>query len=493
MGNMRAEPIRFLSRGEIVEVDAAVAPTTTLLDYLRVTLRRTGSKEGCAEGDCGACTMVVAQPDAKGGVQYSAVNGCIQLVGQMDGKALITVEDIGSEAALHPVQQAMVDCHGSQCGFCTPGFVMSLFAHQRNGEPADTDALCDSLAGNLCRCTGYRPILQAGQQALASGEDAGAVADWEADLLVKLKGLDRKAPLKHANAAGAFYAPRDYAELWAALAETDSADRWLLAGGTDVGLWITKQHRKPAAIIHLGQLTALHGVRSTADGLSIGAMTSFTDALPALAALHPDLGLLLRRLGSRQVRNAGTLGGNIANGSPIGDSMPALIAWGATLTLLSARGERSMPLEDFFIAYRKTALAPDEIVARVDVPIAAPNSRFAVYKLSKRFDQDISAVLGAFNVSVKDGRVAAARLAFGGMAGIPQRAAKAEAALVGQDWDGVEPAVAALAEDFSPLDDMRASAAYRLLAAQNLLRKFAAEAKAGKPIRLFDGAGEAAE
>ena len=488
--SMRAEPIRFLSRGEIVEVDAGLAPTTTLLDFLRLDLRRTGSKEGCAEGDCGACTMVVAQPDDKGGLRYSAVNGCIQLVGQMDGKALITVEDIGSEQALHPVQQAMVDCHGSQCGFCTPGFVMSLFAHQRNHEPADSDALCDTLAGNLCRCTGYRPILEAGQQALQAGEDAAAVAAWEADTLAKLQGLSRKAPLQHANAEGAFYAPRDYAELWAAMAETDPASRWILAGGTDVGLWITKQHRKPAAIIHLGQLAALQSMDETAGGVSIGAMTSFTDALPALAKLHPDLGLLLRRIGSRQVRNAGTLGGNIANGSPIGDSMPALIALGATLTLLSVRGERRMPLEDFFIAYRKTALAPDEIVARVDVPGPATDSRYAVYKLSKRFDQDISAVLGAFAVTVRDGRIIAARLAFGGMSGIPQRAAKAEVALIGQDFDGFEPAVAALAQDFSPLDDMRASAAYRLLGAQNLLRKFAAEAKTGKPIRLF---GEAAE
>ena len=492
--SIRAEPIRFLSRGQIVEVDADLAPTATLLDFLRVGLRRTGSKEGCAEGDCGACTMVVAEPGADGKLKYAAVNGCIQLVGQMDGKALITVEDIGSEQALHPVQQAMVDCHGSQCGFCTPGFVMSLFAHQRNHEPADSDALCDTLAGNLCRCTGYRPILEAGHQALQAGEDAAAVAAWEADTLAKLQALRRKTPLRHANAAGAFYAPRDYAELWAAMAATDPAERWLLAGGTDVGLWITKQHRKPAAIIHLGQLAALHGVTADADGVRIGAMASFTDALPALADLHPDLGALVRRIGSRQVRNAGTLGGNIANGSPIGDSMPALIALGATLTLLSARGERRMPLEDFFIAYRKTALAPDEIVARVDVPKPVADGRYAVYKLSKRFDQDISAVLGAFAVAVKDGRILSARLAFGGMAGIPQRAAKAEAALIGQDWaridDCFEAAVAALAEDFSPLDDMRASAAYRLLAAQNLLRKFAAEAKAGKPIRLF---GEAAE
>lgn len=481
------EALRFLLGGEVVTAGSDMPPTMTVLDYLRLHRRRIGSKEGCAEGDCGACTVVLAELDGSEGqesLRYRAVNSCIQLVGQLDGKALITVEDLAApDGRLHPVQQAMADNHAAQCGFCTPGFVMSLFAHCKTDAPSDPESLCDTLAGNLCRCTGYRPILEAGQQ-MAQGPDQFSAT--EAETIARLKTLRRRQALRHETAEGRFLAPTSLDELLTILRGANWEDTWLLGGGTDVGLWITKQHRRIGTIIHLGQIAALRRIEILPDEISIGAGVTYSDAFSAIAALHPDFAAMLRRLGSVQVRNAGTIGGNIANASPIGDSMPPLIALGARLQLLSPEGERFLPLEDFFLGYRKTYLRPRGIVAKVIVPRPGPDTRFAVYKISKRFDQDISAVLGAFQVQLDNDRIAAARIAFGGMAATPQRAHAAEAALLGQKLDmaSVEPAVLALAEDFAPLSDMRASAAYRLLVAQNLLRKFAIEASSGELLRL---------
>lgn len=481
-----SEPTRFVSRGQVMVVGPDVPHTMTVLEYLRLRLRRTGSKEGCAEGDCGACTVVTAELSDNGRLRYRAVNACILLMHQLDGKALFTVDDLAEpDGRLHPVQQAMVEAHASQCGFCTPGFVMSLFAYFRGHDKADDESLKDALAGNLCRCTGYRPILEAGHRMFGGGRD-DRFAQEEAALAAQLKALttDRHRMLRHSTPEGDFIAPRSTGELAEALDTLPAGENWLLAGGTDVGLWVTKQGRVPRSIVYLGGIAELKRIEQRADEIEIGATATYTDAFEAIARLHPAFARMVRRLGSTQIRNSGTLGGNIANGSPIGDSMPALIALGATLKLQSKAGMRDLPLEDFFLGYRKTALRPGEFVASVTVKKPNPQSHVGIYKLSKRFDQDISAVLAAFHVVLDGNVVKEARLAYGGMAGIPARARQAEAALTGHPFtpEGIEPAVTALAAEFTPMSDMRASAGYRLLSAQNLLRKFCAEVGAGKPI-----------
>jgi xanthine dehydrogenase small subunit len=451
--------IRFSLDGKIVEL-TNVDPTLTVLNLLRYDLRRTGTKEGCAEGDCGACTVALHD-----GETWKAVNSCILFAPMLDGRALATVESLGGHDA---VQTAMVDLHGSQCGFCTPGFVMSLWVHRQNGAAKTPAALNDALAGNLCRCTGYGPIVAAGQQMgettapppapVAAPEDLG-------DMLA----LTWSDPLS--GATRRWFSPRSLDAL-AELAEAHP-QAVILAGATDVGLWVTKQHRSLETVIWLGEVAELKTLTATPESLRIGAGVRYAEAHAALAALYPELGEMIRRLGSTQVRNSGTIGGNIANGSPIGDMPPALIAAGATLVLRKGAATRELPLEDYFLAYGKQDRQAGEFVEAVIVPAPKPGGVLKVYKLSKRFDQDISAVCAAFALDIEQGVVSGARIAFGGMAATPKRATAAEAALVGQAWDTValEAACAALQTDFTPLSDMRASAAYRMTAAQNLLRK----------------------
>jgi xanthine dehydrogenase small subunit len=500
--------IRYLLDGEVRTVEG-VDPTRTVLQHLREDLGRTGTKEGCAEGDCGACTVVLADLDGAR-VRFRPVNACIQFLPTLDGRALFTVESLRdrSTGALHPAQQALADGHGSQCGFCTPGFVMSLFALYKTAGDPDRRAINDALAGNLCRCTGYRPIVDAAramygfgsalppaQQDLLrapAGAKSRAAARGEAELARVLKALKRRRGPAFAHASGTFHAPRTADEL-ADLRER-LPDARLLAGGTDVGLWVTKQHRRLGDLIYLGNVADLQRVE-TADGcLEIGAAVSLTDAFAALDRHYPALRELWRRFASPPIRNAGTLAGNIANGSPIGDAMPPLIALGASVVLRKSGARRTLALEDLYLAYQKTALAPGEFVERVRVPLPRSTLRVGAYKVSKRFDQDISAVCAAFALELDGDTVRAARVAFGGMAATPKRAAACEAALAGRPWTAATcaAAAAALTKDYTPIGDMRASAAYRLAVAQNLLRKFHFEtsgALAGAPSRLYDMEG----
>ena len=459
--------VTFLLNGAPVCLDLA-NPTETLLDYLRETAGLKGTKEGCNEGDCGACTVMVT--DAQGA---RALNACILFLPQLQGKAIRTVEGLtGPNGEAHPVQTAMVAHHGSQCGFCTPGFVMSMATAHLNGD-RDHDT---TLAGNLCRCTGYAPIIRAAQAAEQEPVPAWLHTDASFIRGKISSGVPKGAesPLGAGGFGGASSPPVFRP------ASSDDLAEWylknpqatLIAGATDVGLWVTKQMRDLGPVAFLNGATDLQQIEFQGALVHIGAGVTVEALRKAILPLHPSFAAMLQRYGSTQVRNAATIGGNIANGSPIGDGPPALIALGATLHLRRGDEMRSIPLESFFLDYRKQDRLAGEFVAGISIPTQAPALR--CYKISKRFDQDISALCGCFNVTVDAGKVTAASIAFGGMAGIPKRAAHVEAALVGQPWSlqTLKAVSAAFTQDFQPLSDMRASADYRLLTAQNLLTRY---------------------
>ncbi len=477
--------IAFLLGDQIREVEVA-DPTMTVLNYLRLEEGRSGTKEGCAEGDCGACTVVIAEIAGEH-LAYRAVNSCIQFLPALAGKQLITVEDLASPGgALHPAQQAIVECHGSQCGFCTPGFVMSLFAlFHEEGRP-DRRRIDDALAGNLCRCTGYGPlILAAGRMKEIATSDR--FDERKAETIDSLRTLQASPTTAiEAGDGRRWCAPRSTDELAALLVQYP--DACVLAGGTDVGLWVTKQQRRLDPVIYVGEVEELKRLELGSETIEVGAAVTYDRVFPVIAAEYPDFGEVLRRLGSVQIRNCGTIGGNIANGSPIGDSLPPLIALGARLVLRRGAMRRELALEDFFLDYGKQDRHPGEFVERVRLPRRDPAPQFACYKISKRFDQDISACLGAFNLKLQQGRVADIRICFGGMAGIPKRATRCERALIGRAWSlpTILAAQAALGNDYTPISDLRASQNYRSLVAENLLLKFYHETvHLGRPTRVL--------
>ena len=498
------EPIRLVLNGERVDV-AGVPPQTTLLQWLRETRHLTGTKEGCAEGDCGACTVVVAEPRGDGTLAWKPINACIRPLPSLDGKAVFTVESLTApDGRLHPVQQALVDCHGSQCGFCTPGFAMSLFGLYKNAHEPSREAVDDAISGNLCRCTGYRPILAAAERMHAIDAQACGATGWRAPgmaadgsrvaaaeeerLAAQLEALARDETFDYEAAGQRWLAPVDANGLARACAAHPKAR--IVAGATDVGLWITKQHRDLGTLVSTGAARDLARIGQDGVRYDIGAAATLADAFEALDGDYPELHEAWVRFASVPIRQAGTLGGNVANASPIGDSMPALIALGAEVTLRRGDVVRTLPLEQYYLAYQRTAREDGEFVASVTVPRRPEGLVLRAYKISKRYDQDISAVFAAFALVLDRGRIVSARIGCGGVAATPKRATATETALVGQAWTraSADDAGRMLEREFTPIDDMRASAAYRRRVLRNLLRRLWHETgeRTSTPTRVED-------
>lgn len=448
--------IQFLMNGRIHSEN--LPADTTVLHYLRRDAGRCGTKEGCASGDCGACTVVLAEKQGDR-LQYRTVNACLTFMSAVHGKQLITVEDLRHRGELHHVQQAMVDNHASQCGFCTPGFVMSLFAMEKNKPVFTVESVQETLSGNLCRCTGYRPIMDAAKAIMAAPQ----ADQFDADARQTLETL---------TAICATEQPVSVDELAARyLAHPDSR---LVAGGTDLALDVTQRYQRLPELISLSHIPELKAITLTGQAIHIGAAAPLSDCMPVLHEEFPEFGELLERFASQQIRNQGTFGGNIANASPIGDGGPVLLALGASLLLRRGAEQRELPLDQFFLGYRKTALQPGEFIEQIRIPRNTPAVRqLRIYKVSKRLEDDISAVCAALHIDVQNGVVVHARVAFGGMAEVAKRASACEAQLLGQPWQTatIERACQALEQDFTPISDFRASREYRMQVAKNLLRR----------------------
>jgi len=459
-----SRPARIVLNDAIVRLDG-ISPRMTVLDWLRGPMALRGTKEGCAEGDCGACTVLCERLDDRGGVMSVPFNACLAMIGQLAGQGIRTIEGLpAANGALHPVQRAMVESDATQCGFCTPGLVMSIAAYAAGGEGADGALVHDALAGNLCRCTGYRPIFEAAMASAGLPPEERAIGTGAtAGLLSEIAGSD--------IADASFLVPASLAELLALRKAHPEAV--LLAGGTDLGLLASRDRQPPAKLIHLARVAELNRLHENGGYIEIGAAVPYERALALVARHWPSFGQLLRRLGSRQIRNLGSFGGNLGTASPIGDTLPVLLAIEAEIVLAGIEGSRSLPVDRLITGYRQTALKPDEVIVAVRLPRPQPDEILMCAKVSKRRDQDISAVCAGFRLRLADNVVGNARLAFGGMAAIPARAAAAERLLIGLRFglDPIEPAIAALGSDFTPLDDVRGTAAYRIAVAQGLLRR----------------------
>lgn len=459
-----------------------IDPNTTVLDYLREHLQLTGTKEGCASGDCGACTVVVASPTAdKKNIEYQSVNACISLLGTLHGKQLITVEHLQEGQKLHPCQQAMVDCHASQCGFCTPGFVMSLFAYGKNYPVPERNSVISDLGGNLCRCTGYRPIIDAALKMYES-DSADQFERQQENTLENLLAIEQESELIALSGADRqFLAPTNTDQLAELLLEYPEAR--LIGGGTDLSLELTQALRNIDVLISTGLVDDMKVVTEDEQSVTIGGATSYTAAESVLVSAYPDMQELLDRLGSKQIRNRGTLGGNIGNASPIADLPPVLIVLQAQLILRKGQQRRTVAVEDFYTSYKKTVLQASEFIEQIVIPKHSEGDLLKIYKISKRFDDDISTSCAAIKVHRQGDIVQSASIAYGGMAEVPKRAKHCEQALVGQPWteESIEQAMRALEKDFDPISDFRASATYRLTVSKNLLLRYFHETS-GLPV-----------
>lgn len=460
--------IQFLLNDQLTTL-SNIDPNTTILQYLRNHQQKNGTKEGCASGDCGACTVVVAESIA-GKLRYKSLNACISLLPSLHGKQLITVEDLQDGQRLHPVQQAMVDFHGSQCGFCTPGFIMSLFALHKNFPDPSKHQTLEALAGNLCRCTGYRAIVDAAAAAKNHGDDQFDRARQQTIATLDTITKDTMAELTHGSEQA--FSPTSLSQLSELMIDNPKAR--IVAGGTDIVLEITQMHKTLGTIVYVGNVPELQTIEETDNEFIIGAALPYSEFTPHLAAHYPELGDMIGRIGSLQIRNQGTLGGNVGNASPIGDMPPALIALNAQLNLRCGDESRQILAEDYFVDYKVTSQKPSEFIESIVVPKPCSSAQyFKVYKISKRVDDDISAVLTVFNLTIENNVITQGRVAFGGMAGIPARGKHCENALIGQTFNQatIDNAKAQLTNDFTPMSDVRASKDYRMTVAQNLLQK----------------------
>ncbi|MFT7286925.1 MAG: xanthine dehydrogenase small subunit [Halieaceae bacterium] len=487
--------IRFLHRDAEVALEDTAADTT-VLEYLRDQCHLTGTKEGCASGDCGACTVVTASA-CDAGLRYEPLNSCIAALGSLHGKQLISVEDLPEEQAWHPVQQAMIDCHGSQCGFCTPGFIMSMFAlyqtQSKEQHELPRETILEALGGNLCRCTGYRPIVEAAVRALPQAKEADKFSRSEQSTRDRLRAIaareDHGPALMHAEQR--YFRPFDAAAVSTLLEEHPEAR--LIAGGTDLFLELTQNLQALPQLIDLRAAAELDQVTLSEQAISLGAAVSHRACLPAVLSDYPELAELIERFGSLQIRSQGTVVGNVANASPIGDWPPVLLALDATITLQSRDGTRHLPLADFFLDYRKTALGKGEFIRSVEIPRREPGLFLRAYKISKRYEDDISSVCAVFALSMQGDMVRRARIAFGGMAAIPKRAASCERALQGRalNAESMQAAASVLGDDFQPISDARASAEYRMTVAGNLFQRLLLEHSSDVPTRAHDSHGPA--